>query len=99
MYYVFICEDIEDSLELRIKHRPEHRARLEALINEGRLLVAGPTPAIDSEDPGPAGYSGSVIVAEFDSLEQARQWADEEPYLKVGVYRDVVVKPFHRTMP
>ena len=99
MYYVFICEDIENSLELRKQYRPQHRARLEALINEGRLMVAGPTPAIDSEDPGPAGHSGSVIIAEFDSLEDAQKWADEEPYLKTGVYKNVVVKPFLKTMP
>lgn len=99
MYYVFICEDIENSLELRIQYRPEHRARLQALIDAGRLLIAGPTPAIDNEDPGPAGYSGSVIIAEFDSLEDAREWADEEPYLKTGVYNNVVVKPFLKTMP
>ena len=99
MYYVFICEDIENSGELRKQHRPEHRARLEALIDQGRLLVAGPLPAIDSEDPGPAGYSGSVIIAEFDSLEDAQKWADEEPFLRTGVYKNVVVKPFLKTMP
>jgi hypothetical protein len=99
MYYVFICEDIENSLELRTRHRPAHRARLEALVDEGRIMVAGPMPAIDSEDPGPAGFSGSVIIAEFDSLEAARTWADEEPFLKAGVYRSVVVKPFLKTLP
>ena len=99
MYYVFICDDIEDSLELRKQHRPEHRARLEAMIDEGRLMVAGPTPAIDSEDPGPAGYSGSIIIAEFESLEDAQRWGDEEPFLKAGVYKSVTVKPFLKTMP
>lgn len=99
MYYVFICEDIENSGELRKQHRPAHRARLQALVDEGRIMVAGPTPAIDSEDPGPAGFSGSVIIAEFDSLEAARAWADDEPLLKAGVYRSMVVKPFLKTMP
>ena len=96
---MFICEDIEDSLELRKRHRPEHRARLEKLVDEGRIMAAGPTPAIDSEDPGPAGYSGSIIIAEFESLEEARKWADDEPFLREGVYKSVVVKPFHKTMP
>ena len=99
MYYVFICEDIENSLELRQQHRPAHRARLESLIQEGRLLLAGPLPAIDSEDPGPAGFSGSVIIAEFDSLDDARNWGNEEPFLRAGVYKSVVVKPFLKTMP
>lgn len=99
MYYVFICEDIDNSLELRMQHRPAHRARLEALVEEGRMMLAGPMPAIDSEDPGPAGFTGSVIIAEFDSLEDARKWGDEEPFLKAGVYQSMVVKPFLKTMP
>jgi len=99
MYYAFICEDVPGSLELRKHNRPAHLARLEQLQDEGRLLLAGPFPSIDSEDPGPAGYSGSLIIAEFDSLEEAREWGDAEPYLAAGVYSGMAVKPFRQTLP
>ena len=96
MYYSIIGVDREDSLEARLNARPRHLARLQALLEEGRLLLAGPHPAIDSDDPGPAGFTGSLIVAEFESLEDARAWADADPYMQAGVYADVIVKPFKR---
>ncbi|MEL0587123.1 MAG: YciI family protein [Candidatus Thiodiazotropha sp. (ex. Lucinoma kazani)] len=99
MYYAIIAEDREDSLEQRIKVRQDHLSRLQALQNEGRLLLAGPHPAIDADDPGPAGFSGSLIVAEFDNLESAKQWADDDPYIKAGVYARVNVKPFKKVLP
>lgn len=99
MYYVVIGTDTEDSLDKRLAARPGHLARLEELKNEGRLLLAGPFPAIDSEDPGPAGYTGSLIVAEFDSHEQAKAWADADPYVAAGIYASIVVKPFRKAMP
>ena len=99
MLYAFICEDTPDSLEKRKQNRPEHLARLNALVDQGRLILAGPFPAIDSPDPGPAGFSGSLIVAEFESLAEAREWADAEPYLKTGIYKEVTVKPFKQTLP
>ena len=99
MWYAIIASDVEDSNENRQQTRPAHLARLEPLIEQGRLLVAGPHPAIDAEDPGPAGFSGSLIIAEFDSLEDARRWADEDPYVAAGVYADVIVKPFKRVLP
>lgn len=99
MYYVIIGEDHPGSLEKRLAVRPSHLARLEQLKDEGRLLAAGPFPAIDSPDPGPAGFSGSLIIAEFASLEQARQWAEADPYLLEGVYRNVEVKPFKLVLP
>ena len=99
MLYAFICEDTPDSLEKRKQNRPEHLARLHALVDQGRLVLAGPFPAIDSPDPGPAGFSGSLIVAEFESLQAAREWADAEPYLKAGIYKEVTVKPFKQTLP
>jgi uncharacterized protein YciI len=99
MYYAIISEDVENSLELRQKARPAHIARLQELSDQGRLLLAGPHPAIDSEDPGPAGFSGSLIVAEFDSLDDAQAWADADPYLEVGVYQQVIVKPFKKVFP
>ena len=99
MFYAIIAEDREDSLEQRLKIRPDHLRRLQALQREGRLLLAGPHPAIDAEDPGPAGFSGSLIVAEFDSLESAKKWADEDPYIKAGVYARVTVKPFKKVLP
>ena len=99
MLYAFICEDTPDSLEKRKQNRPEHLARLNALVDQGRLILAGPFPAIDSPDPGPAGFSGSLIVAEFESLAEAREWADAEPYLKAGIYKEVTVKPFKQTLP
>ncbi len=91
--------DRKDSLEARLAVRPEHLERIKALRDEGRLILAGPHPAIDSEDPGPAGFSGSLIVAEFDDLEAAQEWADQDPYALTGVFTSVVVKPFKKVLP
>jgi uncharacterized protein YciI len=99
MYYAVIASDVANSLERRLAARPAHLQRLEQLKNEGRLLLAGPFPAIDNEDPGPAGFSGSLIVAEFESLEEARAWANADPYVTAGVYADVTVKPFRKVLP
>lgn len=99
MWYAIIAQDHPDSLERRMKARPDHLRRLQALKEEGRLLLAGPHPAIDSDDPGPAGYSGSLVVAEFPSLAAAREWADADPYLAAGVYASVTVKPFRKVLP
>nr|WP_100549091.1 MULTISPECIES: YciI family protein [unclassified Pseudomonas] len=99
MLYAIIATDVENSLEKRLATRPAHLARLEQLKQEGRLLLAGPHPAIDSNDPGPAGFSGSLVVAEFDSLEAAQQWADADPYRTAGVYANVLVKPFKKVLP
>jgi uncharacterized protein len=99
MYYVIMGQDVPDSLERRLEVRPEHLARLEALRDAGRLLLAGPFPAIDSPDPGPAGFTGSLIVAEFPSLEDARAWANADPYVAAGVYAEVLVRPFKRVLP
>ena len=99
MLYAILCEDEEDSLARRHKARPDHVKRLETLQDEGRLVLAGPYPAIDGEDPGPAGFTGSLIVAEFETLEDARAWADADPYLAAGVYRKVEVRPFKQSFP
>lgn len=99
MLYAIIGEDIDDSLEKRLQVRPDHLKRLEVLRDEGRLVLAGPHPAIDSEDPGEAGFSGSLVVAEFDSLEAAQRWAEEDPYMAAGVYASVRVKPLKRVLP
>ena len=99
MWYAIISEDTEDSLERRAGAREAHLARLKALAEEGRVLIAGPNPAIDSEDPGPAGFSGSVVVLEFDSLEEAEAWAAADPYVEAGVYEKVTVKPFKLVLP
>ena len=99
MWYAIIASDVEDSLERRMGVRDAHLERLRALVEQGRLLTAGPHPAIDSEDPGPAGFSGSLIVAEFESLDAAQRWADADPYIEAGVYADVVIKPFKRVLP
>lgn len=99
MWYVIIGEDTEDSLSKRLANRPAHVQRLEELKAQGRLLLAGPFPAIDAADPGPAGFSGSLIVAEFDTLEIAQRWANADPYLTSGVYARVTVKPFKKTLP
>ncbi|WP_110598849.1 YciI family protein [Salinicola lusitanus] len=99
MLYAIISEDVDDSLDKRLAARPEHLKRLEALKEEGRLVLAGPHPAVDSDDPGSAGFSGSLIVAEFDSLEAAQRWADTDPYVAAGVYAQVRVKPFKRVFP
>ncbi|HFQ14002.1 MAG TPA: YciI family protein [Gammaproteobacteria bacterium] len=99
MWYAIIAEDTEASLEKRKAARPAHLRRLQTLLDEGRLLLAGPHPAIDSPDPGPAGFSGSLVVAEFASLEDARAWADADPYVEAGVYARVSVKPFNKVLP
>jgi uncharacterized protein YciI len=93
------AQDVENSLENRVKARPDHIARLRALANEGKVLVAGPTPAIDAEDPGPAGFTGSLVIAEFESLEEAQLWADADPYVTAGVYKEVTVKPYKKVLP
>jgi len=99
MLYVINGEDVPNSLEKRISARPAHLARLKVLQEESRLILAGPFPAIDSPDPGPAGFSGSLIVAEFASLEAAREWAHSDPYVAAGVYANVSVKPFKKVLP
>ena len=99
MWYSIYCEDKSDSLPLRQQARPAHLSRLEQLKAEGRLLVAGPFPAIDNEDPGEHGFTGSLIIAEFDSLEEAKQWAHLDPYQQAGVYLSVMVKPYKRALP
>ncbi len=99
MLYAIISQDRADSLSDRLNARPDHLARLEALRDAGRLVLAGPHPAIDSPDPGPAGFSGSLVVAEFDSLEAAQAWADDDPYIAAGVYASVTVKPFRKVLP
>lgn len=99
MIYVLYCEDSEQSLAARTLHRPAHLARLDQLQAEGRLLLAGPFPAIDSSDPGDAGFTGSLIVAEFPSLEDAERWAAADPFVRFGVYRNVTVRPFLQARP
>jgi uncharacterized protein YciI len=99
MFYAIIAEDRPGTLEARSAARPAHLARLQALQEVGRLLLAGPHPAIDSEDPGPAGFTGSLVVAEFADLDSARVWADADPYVAAGVYGRVTVKPFRKVMP
>lgn len=99
MWYAIVATDVANSLQKRLAARPDHLSRLQTLQNEGRLLVAGPTPTIDSPDPGPAGFSGSLIIAEFDSLESAKAWADADPYVAAGVYESVMVRPFKRVFP
>ncbi|PKH26849.1 hypothetical protein CIG19_03360 [Enterobacterales bacterium CwR94] len=96
MLYLIYAEDNDDSLEKRTSVRPAHLARLQLLQDEGRLIIAGPTPAVDSNDPGVAGFTGSTIIAEFESLEAAQAWAKDDPYIAAGVYRNVTVKPFKR---
>ncbi|RZU44886.1 hypothetical protein EV700_1687 [Fluviicoccus keumensis] len=99
MWYAIIAEDVPGSLEKRLAARPAHLDRLKALQAEGRLLLAGPHPAIDSNDPGEAGFTGSLVIVEFDSLEAATAWAEADPYHLTGVYSRVVVKPFRKTLP
>ena len=99
MWYSISSQDVENSLEKRLTARPAHLARLEVLKEQGRLLLAGPHPAIDSETPGEAGFTGSLVIAEFDSLEDAQQWADQDPYIDAGVYTQVTVKPFKKVLP
>lgn len=99
MWYAIIGTDNSDSLAARKSVRPAHLARLQQLQDEGRMLLAGPFPAIDAEDPGPAGFSGSLIVAEFASLAEAQAWAGADPYVAAGVYRETTVKPFRKVLP
>lgn len=99
MWYAIISEDVQNSLPLRKQARAAHLDRLDALKNDGRLLIAGPHPAIDNEDPGEAGFTGSLVVAEFSSIEDAQTWADTDPYIAAGVYAKVVVKPFKKVLP
>ena len=99
MLYAIISQDVENSLEKRLSVRPAHVERLQALKEQGHLILAGPHPAIDNNEPGPAGFTGSLIVAEFDSLEAAQAWADDDPYIKAGVYDSVIVKPFKKVLP
>jgi len=99
MLYAIISQDVENSLEKRMSVRPDHIKRLEELKEQGRLILAGPHPAIDNNEPGPAGFSGSLVVAEFESLEQAQTWADDDPYIKSGAYASVIVKPFKKVLP
>ena len=97
MWYAIIAEDYPDSLEKRMANRPAHFERIQALHQSGRLLLAGPLPAIDSTDPGPAGFTGSLIVAEFTNLEEAKVWANDDPFVVAGVYANVTVKPFRKS--
>ncbi|BEU03839.1 hypothetical protein OAG1_26390 [Agarivorans sp. OAG1] len=99
MWYVIYAEDVANSLDKRKQARPAHLERLNALLNEGRLLVAGPMPAIDADDPAEAGFTGSTVIAEFSSLEDAKAWADADPYVAAGVYAKVSVKPFKKVLP
>jgi len=99
MLYAFISQDFEGTLDKRLTARPEHVKRLEQLRDEGRLILAGPHPAIDCEDPGPAGFTGSLVVAEFESLQEAQDWANADPYVVAGVYEEVLVKPFKSVLP
>lgn len=99
MWYVIIGEDVDNSLNARLGARESHLERLRALQNEGRLLLAGPCPAADNNFPGKSGFTGSLIVAEFDHIAKARAWADADPYVKAGVYESVTIKPFIKALP
>ncbi len=99
MLYAIISEDVNDSLEKRMSSRPKHLARLQQLQDLGKLVLAGPHPALDCENPGETGYTGSLVVAEFDTLEDAQKWADADPYIEAGVYAKVTVKPFKKVFP
>lgn len=99
MLYAIISQDVENSLEKRLSARPSHLARIQALRDQGRLILAGPHPAIDSNDPGEAGFTGSLVVADFSSLADAQAWADADPYVGAGVYAQVIVKPFKKVLP
>jgi len=99
MWYAVMSTDVDDSLQKRLNTREAHLARLQKLLAEGRLLIAGPHPAIDSENPGDAGFSGSLVIVDFPSLDEARKWAREDPYVAAGVYQDTVVKPFKQALP
>ena len=99
MWYAIISEDVENSLSLRLSVRAAHLERLNKLLDEGRVLIAGPHPAIDSNDPGEAGFTGSLVVVDFPSLTDAREWAEADPYAEAGVYESVIVKPFKKVLP
>lgn len=99
MLYAILSRDAEDSLDRRLRARANHLQRLQELKESGRLVLAGPHPAIDAMDPGPAGFTGSLVVAEFQSLQDARQWADDDPYVTAGVYKEILVKPFNKVLP
>ncbi len=99
MWYVILGKDAPDSLEKRLSARPRHLQRLQELRDQGRLLVAGPLPAVDAEDPGAAGFVGSVVIAEFESLEEAREWAEADPYRQEGIFEKLEVHPFRRVLP
>ncbi|AOU97611.1 hypothetical protein BI364_06245 [Acidihalobacter yilgarnensis] len=99
MLYIIFAQDHPDSLQKRLSARPAHVARLQSLLDQGRLVLAGPMPAIDNDDPGPAGFSGSTIIAEFETLSEARAWAEADPYVAAGVYADLDVRPFRQTFP
>ena len=99
MLYAIISQDVENSLSKRKAVRPNHVARLNELKDQGRLILAGPHPSIDVSDPGEAGFSGSLIIAKFADLKEARDWADEDPYVSAGVYSSIVVKPFKKVLP
>jgi uncharacterized protein YciI len=99
MWYMISSQDVENSLEKRLSVRTDHLARLQLLADEGKLLIAGPHPAIDSENPGEAGFTGSLVVADFPSLEDAQCWADADPYIATGVYESVIVKPYKLVLP
>lgn len=99
MWYAIISEDVEDSLPLRKSARAAHLERINLLCEQGRVLVAGPHPSIDAEDPGPAGFTGSLVIVDFPDLESATAWANEDPYMKAGVYSNVTVKPFRKVLP
>lgn len=99
MLFSIISQDVPNSLPLRKQARPDHIARLNQLKDEARLILAGPNPAIESDDPGEAGFTGSVVIAEFASLAEAQAWADADPYIKAGVYEQVTVKPFKKVLP
>jgi uncharacterized protein YciI len=99
MWYAILSQDVENSLPLRARSRPAHLKRVEELVAEGRVLIAGPHPAVDSQEPGAAGYTGSLVIADFQSLEEAQAWAEADPYLDAGVYAQVTVKPFKAVLP
>ena len=99
MWYAIMSEDVDDSLEKRAGARPDHIARLQELAKSGRILIAGPHPAVDALEPGAAGFTGSLVIAEFDSLEDAETWANDDPYVAAGVYHKVTVKPFKKVLP
>ena len=99
MWYAIICEEVEDSLAKRMTARPAHLQRLQALVEEGRVLVAGPLPAVDSEDPGDAGYDGSLLIVDFPDIQAATDWAESDPYVEAGVFSKVTVKPFKKVLP